>query len=215
MTVDLSPYQSIIAVFGEDLPTHNYTEVKYSSTETLDLKWDIDVYETGTGVLDGKFKPYRKKAGMTIKPGNVGSPDFSGLIRYRAEFSLQTAGGSLALDFNAPGQTVKMKLNGKDCGMRICPPYQYDVTGIIRSGANTLELETANTMVHGVKDALSFYIQIPPSGLQDPVLLLGGKGQSIGTIYYFNLRLLNMERTNIDQFCLGGNCGQPRAAGSL
>jgi hypothetical protein len=174
MTVNLSPYQSIITVFGEDLPNHNYTEVKYSSTETMDLKWDIDVYETGKGVLDGKFKPYRKKAGLHNITGIEGKPDFSGLIRYRVEFSLQNADGALALDFNAPGQTVKMKLNGKDCGMRICPPYRYDVTGIIGSGANTLELEIANTLVQTVKDFFSSYIQIPPSGLQDPVLLLRG-----------------------------------------
>jgi hypothetical protein len=172
MAVDLSPYQSLIAVFGEDLPKPNYTEAKYSSTETLDLKWDIDLYETGTGVLDGKFKPYRKSTELHNITGLDGVPDFSGIIRYRAEFNLQKTGGNMALDFNASGQTVKMKLNGKDCGMRICQPYQFDVTGIVKPGINTLELETANTLVYSVKDPLSFYIQIPPSGLQNPVLLL-------------------------------------------
>jgi hypothetical protein len=174
MTVNLSPYQSLIAVFGEDLPNPNYTETRYSSPETLDLKWDIDLYETGTGALDGKFKPYRQNTVLHNITGIEGKPDFSGIIRYRAEFTLQNAERPSALHFNAMGQTVKMKLNGKDCGMRICPPYQFDVTGIIRSGTNTLELETANTLVHSVKDPLSCYIQIPPSGLQDPVLLLRG-----------------------------------------
>jgi hypothetical protein len=65
-----------------------------------------------------------------------------------------------------------LKLNGTDCGMRICPPYQFDVTGLIRPGVNTLELEAANTLVQTVKDDFSFYIAIPPSGLQAPVRLL-------------------------------------------
>jgi hypothetical protein len=161
-------------VFGEDLPKPNYAEAEYGSAETLDLKWNIDLYETGMGALDGKFKPYRQNIGLHNITGLDGAPDFSGIIRYRAEFILQNAERPLALNFNAMGQTVKLKLNGKDCGMRICPPYQFDVTGIIGSGANTLELETANTLVNSIKDPLSFYIQIPPSGLQDPVLLLRG-----------------------------------------
>jgi hypothetical protein len=172
LALNLAPYQSLIAVFGEDLPEPNYAEAEYGSGETLDLNWDIDLYETGTGTLDGKFKPYRQKAGLHNITGSDRKPDFSGIIRYRAEFNLQNTDGRTALDFNAPGQTVKLKLNGKDCGMRICPPYRYEVTGIIRAGSNTLELEIANTLTQAVKDRFSFYIQIPPSGLQEPVRLL-------------------------------------------
>jgi hypothetical protein len=170
--LDLAPYQSLIVAYGGELPEPNHTETEYGSAETLDLNWDIDLYETGTGVPEGTFKPYRKSVKLHNITGAEGRPDFSGYIRYRAEFSLHSAEGPAALDFNVPGQTVKMKLNGKDCGMRICPPYRYDVTGVIKAGVNTLELEIANTLVQTVKDPLSFYIQIPPSGLQEPVRLL-------------------------------------------
>ncbi|MDR2135093.1 MAG: hypothetical protein LBO76_00595 [Treponema sp.] len=174
VAISLAPYQSLVVVYGPELPEPNCAEAGYRSAETLDLSWDIDLYETGTGALNGAFTPYRKNSALHNITGAEGKPDFSGRIRYRAEFSLQKAEGILALDFNAPGQTVKMKLNGKDCGMRICPPYQYDVTGIAKPGANTLELEIANTLVQSVKDQFSFYVQIPPSGLQDPVRLLRG-----------------------------------------
>jgi hypothetical protein len=173
VAIDLAPYQSFIASYGEELPEPNCTEYEYRPAETLDPAWDIELYETGTGVLNGTFKPYRKNSKLHNITGAEGKPDFSGLIRYRAEFNLPTAPvGPAALDFNAPGQTVKMKLNGKDFGMKICPPYRYDVTGVIKAGANTLELEIANTLVQTVKDHFSFYIQIPPSGLQEPVQLI-------------------------------------------
>ncbi|MDR3145319.1 MAG: hypothetical protein LBU21_03500 [Treponema sp.] len=172
IAVNLVPYQSMIVVYGQDLPRPNTTEIDYGSAETLDLRWDIDLYETGTGTLNGTFTPYRKNAELHNITGPEGKPEFSGFMRYRTEFNLQAPAESAALEFNAPGQTVKMKLNGKDCGMRICPPYRFDLSGIVKAGVNTLELEVANTLAQAVKDHFSFYIQLPPSGLQGPVRLL-------------------------------------------
>jgi hypothetical protein len=186
VAVNLAPYQSLMLFYGEDLPEPNYRETGYSSAdsstagsadgsaETLDLKWDIDLCETGTGTPAGVFTAYRKNAELHNITGIEGKPDFSGIIRYRAEFSLHNAESPAALDFNAAGQTVKLKLNGRDCGMRICPPYRFDITGLVKPGVNTLELEAANTLVQTVKDDFSFYIAVPPSGLQAPVRLLRG-----------------------------------------
>jgi hypothetical protein len=172
--VHLTPYQSVLVVFGGDLPAPNYTQKEFSACETLDLRWDIELYDMGKGKTDGRFKPYRQNAEPHNITGFDHVPEFSGIIRYKAEFSLQSADGPIGIDFGAVGQTIKMKLNGKDCGMKICQPYCYDITGIARQGTNTLELEVANTLVHTVKDPLSFYIQIPPSGLMGPVRLLRG-----------------------------------------
>jgi hypothetical protein len=174
MAIDLAPYQSLVAVFGENLPEPNYTEAEYHSAETLDLRWDIELYDTGKGTLDGKFKPYLQKAELRNITGPDEVPDFSGIIRYKTEFNLRRAEGPLALDFGAVGHTLKLKLNGKDCGMAICPPYRFDVTGKLQAGNNSIELEAANTLTQAVKDYFSFFVQIPPSGLTGPVRLFRG-----------------------------------------
>jgi hypothetical protein len=173
--LELSPYQSVVVVFGDELPEANYREAEYTSAETLDLPWDIELYDMGKGDLDGKFKPYLQKSKLQNITGPGAFPEFSGIIRYKAEFSLENAGGSLALDFGAVGETVKLKLNGQDCGLAICPPYRFDVSGKLKAGNNSIEAEVANTLAQAIKDPFSFFIQIPPSGLTGPVRLLRGK----------------------------------------
>jgi hypothetical protein len=172
LAIDLCPYESMIVVYGEDIPQPNSKEPHFNSAETLHLKWDIELCNTVK--QDGVFEPYRQNAELHNITGPDAVPGFSGIIRYKGTFNTANAGGVMGLDFGTVGEIIKMKLNGKDCGLRICPPYRYDVTGIAKAGANTLELEVANTLVQEVKDSLSFYIQIPPSGLMGPVQVLHG-----------------------------------------
>jgi hypothetical protein len=176
LAIDLSPYESMIVVYGEDLPKPNSEKLHFSSAETLDLKWDIELCNTVS--QRGIFKPYRQNAELHNITGPDAVPNFSGIIRYKGEFNLadmsDSIAANMALDFGTVGESLKMKLNGKDCGLRICPPYRYEVTGIAKAGTNTLEIEVANTLVQELKDWESCYIQIPPSGLMGPVRLLLG-----------------------------------------
>ena len=57
------------------------------------------------------------------------------------------------------------------CGMRICPPYRFDITDAACSGENRLEVVVANTLANRLKDHHSAFVQIPPSGLLGPVTL--------------------------------------------
>jgi hypothetical protein len=172
--ISLKPYQSEILAFGNDLPEPNYREPEYSSSENLNLAWDIELYEMGKGELDGKFKPYATHAALHNITGPGKNAEFSGLMRYRAEFNLDKTDGVLALDLGLASHTVKLTLNGEDCGMAICPPYIFDISGAARKGVNTLEIEAANTLAQTVKDHFSFFIQLPPSGILGPVRLLRG-----------------------------------------
>jgi hypothetical protein len=170
LAIDLCPYQSTIIVYGEDLPKPNYQETEIKSAETLELKWDIELCDTGR--QETAFKAYKQNAELHNITGVDAVPEFSGLIRYKGEFNLKNADKVIGLDFGTVGQTIKLKLNGTDCGLRICPPYRYDVSGMTKAGNNTLELEVANTLAQEVKDNFSFYIQLPPSGLMGPVQVL-------------------------------------------
>jgi hypothetical protein len=125
----------------------------------------------GKGEVNGKFKPYRKGVELHNITGSDENADFSGIMRYRAEFTLDKAENAIALDLGIVGHTAKLKLNGKDCGMAICPPYIFDISGAAKEGVNTAEIEAANTLTQAVKDHFSFYIPLPPSGVFGPVRL--------------------------------------------
>jgi hypothetical protein len=167
----LQPYQSVFFVFGTLLPSANFVEPDYTSDKTLNLLWDIELCDMGTGELDEKFKPYRKGVELHNITGPSENPDFSGIMRYRAEFNLDKVESAMALDLGIVGHTAKLKLNGKDCGMAICPPYIFDISGAVKEGANTVEIEAANTLAQAVKDHFSFYIPLPPSGVLGPIRL--------------------------------------------
>ncbi|MDR3146242.1 MAG: hypothetical protein LBU21_08185 [Treponema sp.] len=177
--VKLTPYQSVIIAYGDDLPAPNYAEPAFTSSQPLNLKWDIALRATGGDPVETGFTPYLKDAELRNITGAGEKPDFSGHIRYTADFTVSDAARgaaqTAALDFGEVGEIISLKLNGKDCGLRICKPYVFDVSGLLKEGTNRIEAEVSNTLAQHVKDYFSFFIPIPPSGLLGPVVLLRGK----------------------------------------
>ena len=97
-------------------------------------------------------------------------PGFSGRIRYTASFEGKKE--SLALDLGEVGQTARLFLNGKDLGVRVCPPYRYDLTDALADGKNELVIEVSNTLANALRDGFSAYMAIPASGMLGPVTWL-------------------------------------------
>jgi hypothetical protein len=50
-------------------------------------------------------------------------------------------------------------------GMCICPPYRYRLQKLLHAGENTLRIEVANTLANRLKNPLSSFLPIPPTGL--------------------------------------------------
>lgn len=50
----------------------------------------------------------------------------------------------LFLDLGAVKETARVKLNGKDLGVVWCAPWRVEITGAVKAGANTLEIEVVN-----------------------------------------------------------------------
>jgi hypothetical protein len=168
VAVSLAPYESVIYVFGSGLPEIEAEPAAFKRVQILDLTYDI---ERCKGQEYPDFKPYRSAAKPFNLTGTDGDPSFSGIARYTARFNL---GGDMpaAIDLGTAGQTASVKLNGQPLGLRICPPYVFGMQNFARKGENILEIETSNTLVHEVRDGFSRYLQIPPSGITEPVKLL-------------------------------------------
>jgi hypothetical protein len=48
------------------------------------------------------------------------------------------------LDLGQVQVMAKVKINGKDCGILWKPPFEADVTGVVRAGPNALEIQIVN-----------------------------------------------------------------------
>lgn len=75
-------------------------------------------------------------------------PDFSGFILYETEFD--GANGSV-LELTDAYEGVDVWCNGIYCGMRIVPPFVFDLQSAVRPGRNYLRIEVATTLDRKVR----------------------------------------------------------------
>ena len=71
---------------------------------------------------------------------------YSGTVMYETEFDFgDTKDGRLLLDLGRVETVAKVYVNGREVRTLWCEPYQCDVTGLVRSGRNSLKIEVTNT----------------------------------------------------------------------
>ena len=76
------------------------------------------------------------------------------------------------LDLGQVGQNARLTVNGVDCGIRICAPYCFDLSGILKDGENTLEIVVSNTLAQKHRDNFSHFLALEPAGLLGELRLL-------------------------------------------
>jgi hypothetical protein len=81
---------------------------------------------------------------------NQGYPHFSGRAIYRKNFELPESftGQRLFVEPEMEDDVLEVLVNGGSAGVRLWPPYQIEITDLLKSGENTLELRVANTLVN-------------------------------------------------------------------
>ena len=165
LQLDLTPYQSVIAVFEREAGADSGLNEKktWTSAGAADLTFRIET------------APYTDMTACTLYADNVKSdalpnitdirnhPEFSGRIRYTCTFDKPA--DAAGIDLGKVGQTSHLWLNGTDLGVRVCPPYRYDLRSALREGTNELVIEVSNTLAGAVRDGFSDYVAIPASGL--------------------------------------------------
>ena len=73
--------------------------------------------------------------------------DFSGEGVYETEFEVDASGtdGNALLSLGKVEFACRCRLNGTDLGLCPWPPYEYDISGLLVSGTNRLEITVINT----------------------------------------------------------------------
>jgi hypothetical protein len=78
---------------------------------------------------------------------DLGSPSFSGPATYRKQFTAPAApaGKQVFLEIADVRDYARVKLNGKELPAYAWQPYRWDVTGVLKTGANDLEIQVNAT----------------------------------------------------------------------
>ncbi len=145
-------FSNPVEITGE-IPGPNIWEI---STATAEEYPDFTLFQSAA------------PAGNLALPGSL--PFFSGTIRYKARIEVPSGKVVRLLDLGEAYETAEVAIDGKPCGIRICPPYQFAVE--LKSGSHELQIDITNTLAKkygtGIFDAGSLQ---DPSGLIGPVRL--------------------------------------------
>ena len=117
---------TIAAIKGPWLVTFENTKFGPESPVKLDTLYDLS-----TSVVD-KIKYY------------------SGDMTYTAAFSIGKLmpGSDIVLNLSAVGNMAKVKINGQYAGGVWTPPYELNISKLVKKGKNTIEVQVVNTWVN-------------------------------------------------------------------
>lgn len=104
-------------------------------------------------VITGDFRVikneiYRwKNTTSTLSWGERGTGNYSGTVTYRCEFKLPARFHEKrgVLDLGDVRETARVLLNGKQVGVKLWPPYRFDITEYLKEEENILEISVSNT----------------------------------------------------------------------
>ncbi|QCT04047.1 glycoside hydrolase family 2 sugar binding [Paenibacillus algicola] len=173
----LEPYESKVFLWDESLDDLKWSlsprpRHETAVNQTIVAEWKVSTAEANQYP---HFKPYCTLPKLINLAVPEHLPRFSGTFRYETMIAFENFAGTVVLDLGAAYETVELWINGHHAGIRICPPYLFEVTSFLQAGSNVVVVEVTNTLVKQVRDRFSIYRQQEPSGLIGPVILRHSK----------------------------------------
>lgn len=145
---------------GEKIRKAEKTEIKLDKPQS----WRLWTKEAGE--KEFRFRPGEETGDFGRK-----HPFFSGTMRYETMFTL-TETGACTLELGQVYETAHVWVNGQESGVRVAPPYRFDIGDLVHTGENTLRIEVINTLVNRQRDFFSMTMPMEPSGLLGPVRII-------------------------------------------
>ncbi|MFA5865708.1 MAG: glycosylhydrolase-like jelly roll fold domain-containing protein [Phycisphaerae bacterium] len=182
----LEPYETLFVIF----PKQNVAGLETLGKKEfiLDLIPELSIegswmVSRATAEDYPDFTPETRISGL----GNISAsyllPSFSGTLRYELtfEYPASSGRGRKFLDLGRVFEIAEVKINGREVGVRICPPYRVEVTDYLQGGANTLQVDVTNTLSkqYGM-NVFDRAMPQEPSGMLGPVRLLSQPNIIIG-----------------------------------
>ncbi len=167
LSLTLEPYQSVIVAFGHEGETVSALQTTGEKL-VLNGPWKVSfkhALEQAEGFKNEITLPELTNLAVT-------KPEFSGWVRYETTFTC--ASDDAVLELENAFEVASVTVNGKDAGLRFCPPYRYDLKGLVQEGENTLCIEVATTLERAV-------VAMPPR--PDDLMAMMNPGLKIGYPY--------------------------------
>jgi hypothetical protein len=125
-----------VRVLGQELPPYALAAVDLSTRRALiEPPLRIEGQALPVSGWDRALGDWRRQPGLD---------KFAGTMTYKATVRLEP-GGRVVLDAGEVYEIAELTVNGKPAGVRIAPPYRWEVGSLVRGGENTIEIAVTNT----------------------------------------------------------------------
>ena len=100
--------------------------------------------------------------------------NYSGGVKYQKTITLteQEVMQITTLDLGKVIATAEVSINGKKVGVRVAPPWQFDLSDLLKAGENRIEVTVFNTLSNHYQTIHNLYRGEPTSGLLGPVRMM-------------------------------------------
>lgn len=146
----LKPFDSVYVVFRHPTKVARYVAPKLVESESVEVTGDWAVAfapDLGAPAI-ATFDPLASWSDSADR----GIKHFSGTATYTKTIDVPAgminAGKKLSLDLGEVRELAEVSINGKPLGIVWHPPYKVDVSGVLKPGANTLEVKVTNLWVN-------------------------------------------------------------------
>jgi hypothetical protein len=151
--------------------------VKDLNPEISDVTLKIDYQQGYRGAA--AIPEYIEQECVTglIAPGDWSEIDglraYSGGVIYSKTISIdkKNSSGKIEIDLGDLVSSAELFINGKSAGIRVSPPWKYDITGYVKAGENRIEVLVYNTLANNYTSIPTRYRGSIKSGLIGPVTL--------------------------------------------
>lgn len=138
--------------------------IRVSNREASGAKWNYERRDMASELIVGRWKVDFVSGGPQLPPSattlQLGSwtelgdeaKSFSGTAKYSLKFDAPSQQGkTVSLDLGNVVQSARVKLNGKDFGTLLIPPYRVTVDNL-KPRDNELEVEVTSTSANRIRD---------------------------------------------------------------
>lgn len=182
---EIEGHEGLMVVFGEptDVKTQTVARASYQEFATVAQPWNV-TFQENMGVDHDITLEQLRSLTLSMDPQ---VRYFSGTATYTTSVTLEKVPHKVVMDLGKVGDMASVRINGKDAGFAWKSPFIYDVSGLLREGENTIEVEVTNRWANRVigeipkpkKERLTFTVvdfykpnaPLFPSGLMGPVKL--------------------------------------------
>ena len=170
----LEPYQSIVIAFNTGITPD--APIPFCNKKTsLTGPWTLSYSDALNRAFDQFTETYELGMAKNLENLGISHPNFSGVVRYTTRFQLP-ANGTLLLELENAYEAAEVTVNGKKTGMAICPPYRFNLTGLVHPGENELAIDVFTTLdrvAANMPDRPDELPGLPVLGFKQPYGLVG------------------------------------------